>query len=265
MEKSSVSGSSEDLPSAWETLAGVAGKPVAIFCDYDGTLTSIVSDPSLALLSGTVRRSLARIAQCRILAIVSGRDLSEVRALVDLDGVIYAGSHGFEIEGPGVERFEHPSLAGLPADLGSVQEVLRRDLASLPGVLLQRKRYSVAVHTRTSRSERERDEARSIAEAAVATRPRLRLQEGKEVLELRPDVDWDKGRAVSYVLDALGPSPIPLYLGDDRTDEDAFAVVRARYGWAILVGDSEETAATHTLSQTGVESFLEALADVVCA
>jgi trehalose-phosphatase len=261
-------------PSALERIDEIAGalgsRAPSIFLDYDGTLTPIAERPEDAVLSGPMRERLRALARRATVSVVSGRDLDQVRRLVALDTVVYAGSHGFDIAGPGGLRLEHPDGAALLPEVDRAEEDLRRSAGDMPGVLVERKRFSVAVHFRLA--ARELVAAVEAAVERVAARhPRLARLRGKEVVELRPDVAWDKGTAVLWLLERLGRSGLgsgsaslptyPIYLGDDTTDEDAFRALDGR-GIGIAVLDApRETLARYSLRDPeGVGRFLEALA-----
>ena len=237
-------------------------RPV-LFLDYDGTLTPIVSRPHLAVLSESVRGTLSELAERWPVAIVSGRDRADVQRLVGIDGLIYAGSHGFDIRGPELSS-EHG--AAFLADLDGLEQALRQTLASIDGALLERKRYSLAVHVRGLAADAA-DAVESAVDAALSRQTRLRKGTGKMVFELLPRVDWNKGKAVLHILETLrtaGTGGLPIYVGDDRTDEDAFMALAGR-GVGILVAETpRETAAYYTLRDPGeVHRFLRRLLDAV--
>jgi len=252
------------LPSALnlidEIIAGAGGKRPAVFLDYDGTLTPIVCYPEDAWLSESMRHVLRELGAQAPIAILSGRDLDDVRRRVDLDGIVYAGSHGFDIAGPG----------GLCRQLGAeylsildtAEKELRQALDEIPGAQLERKRFSVAAHYRNVNKNDVLMLARAV-EAVAARYPELRRINGKKVYELLPDIDWDKGKAVIWLMESLGldrENVRPIYLGDDTTDEDAFRALEHR-GVGILVTDeSQLTAARYSLKNpTEAEDFLRAL------
>ena len=249
------------LPSALDSDTDLARqletKRPALFLDYDGTLTPIVARPELATLDGAVRRTLAELAACCPVAIVSGRDRADVQRLVGIDGLIYAGSHGFDIRGPGL-RSEH-GAAFLP-DLDGVEADLRMSLARIQGVLLERKTYSLAVHVRSLAPDIV-GAVEAVVDTALNRHTRLRKGTGKMVFELLPRLDWHKGKAVLHIMEALRLSTahvLPIYIGDDRTDEDAFAAL-AGCGVGILVAESPRpTAAYYTLRDPDeVHRFLQ--------
>jgi len=221
----------------------LAGKRPALFLDYGGTLASIRDRPEDARLSEDMRlilRSVARVAQ---VVVVSGRDLDEVSALVGLQEITYAGSHGLEIRGPGL-RLELPEGIDASDDLDRATVDLTAALKTIPGVRLTRKRFSIVVHYGRPAGG-DPDLVESTVKRVQAHFPHLHLTGGKAVIELLPDIDWDKGRAVRWLLSELGlegPEVLPIYVGDDVTDEDAFRSVRGR-GLGILVSERPQPSA----------------------
>lgn len=255
-----------DLPDALarfeEIERRLGGKTPALFLDYDGTLTPIVSRPDLAVLDEDMRRALRKLAQSLPVAIISGRDRADVERLVGLPELVYAGSHGFDIAGPGGLRREFEGAAEFVPVLRQAEMRLRAALGGIAGVLIEPKRYAVAVHYRLV-DEKDVGVVETAFDAVLGEAGSLQRTEGKKVFELRPSLDWDKGKAVSWLLAELGldgPGILPLYIGDDDTDEDAFAALAGR-GIAILVADSpRSTRARYRLdSPRAVGAFLRRL------
>jgi len=254
------------IPSALEHVHEIARSAdrLAVFLDYDGTLTSIVSHPEDAWLSESMRQTLGSLAARVPVAILSGRDLDDVRGRVLVDGIVYAGSHGFDIAGAGGLRREL-GAAYLPV-LDAAETELREALDEIPDAQLERKHFSVAAHYRNVNE----DDALKVAIAVdtVAARHReLRKINGKKVYELLPDIDWDKGKAVLWLLETLElerGSALPIFIGDDRTDEDAFGALEKR-GVGILVSEQPHvTAARYCLNNPEeVERFLRGLTENV--
>jgi len=254
------------IPSALEHVEKIAprGGRLAVFLDYDGTLTPIVSHPEDAWLLESMRETLRSLAARVPVAILSGRDLDDVRGRVHVDGIVYAGSHGFDIAGAGGLHREF-GAAYLPV-LDAAEAELRDALDDIPGAQLERKHFSVAAHYR---NVNEIDASRvAVAVAAVAARHRkLRRIDGKKVYELLPDIDWNKGKAMLWLLETLElerGNALPIYIGDDRTDEDAFLALEKR-GIGILVSEQPQvTAASYWLKNPEeVECFLRALIENV--
>ncbi len=251
------------IPSALEHVQEIAERSgrLAIFLDYDGTLTPIVSRPDEAVLMESTRAILRTLAEKMPVAILSGRELKDVRKRVDIDGIVYAGSHGFDIAGPrGLRRQEATKF--LPA-LDAAEKELRGKLAGITGALIERKRFSIAAHYRNV-NESDFPELEHAVSEVAARHGELRTMEGKKVYELLPNTDWDKGKAVLWLLENLGlerAGARPIYIGDDRTDEDAFRALEQR-GVGILVSEEPRpTAANYSLKDpTEVERFLREVA-----
>ena len=252
------------LPSALnrveEIIAGGGGKRLAIFLDYDGTLTPIVSRPEDALLSDSMRQALQELTARAPVAILSGRDLDDVRRRVDVDGIVYAGSHGFDIAGPrGLRR--QVTTDFLP-NLDAAENELHDALDGIPGAQVERKHFSVAAHYRNV-GENDVPKIQRVVDTVAGRHRTLRRIDGKKVYELLPATDWDKGKAVIWLLETLGLSRAnlrPIYIGDDTTDEDAFRALK-QVGVGIRVSEeSQPTAASYSLKDpVEVERFLRAL------
>jgi len=265
-ERVSSTASTSNLPSALkhtEEILGARGQRLAVFLDYDGTLTPIVARPEDATLGSQMRETVERLAQACQVAVVSGRDLADVRERVGLDGIVYAGSHGFDIVGPGGLRKENPEARTCLPALDQAEAALRQATAAIPGAQIERKKYSIAIHFRNVPDARVKD-VEPLVDAVAEQHSNLRKGHGKKVFELQPDIEWHKGRAVLWLLQALKldtPEVLPLYVGDDLTDEDAFKALRER-GVGIVVRDEPRpTAARYALDNTReVGSFLALLA-----
>src|SRR5438034_11515042 len=250
------------LPSALKHVQEIArrsGHP-AIFLDYDGTLTPIVSHPEKALLSDSLRQALRALVMQAPVAILSGRDLDDVRQRVDIGAIVYAGSHGFDIAGPRGLRKEM-ATEFLPR-LDMIEKELGKQLTGIAGARMERKRFSIAAHYRNVNESDVPKVERAVSEVAARYRE-LRKMDGKKVYELLPDIDWDKGKAVLWLLEGLGLQLAkirPIYIGDDRTDEDAFRALE-KSGVGILVSEEPRpTAASYSLKEpTEVERFLREL------
>jgi alpha,alpha-trehalase len=258
-----------DLPSALRRLREIAaaleGRTPAVFLDYDGTLTPIVDRPEDALLPPEARRAVEHLAARCPVAVVSGRDLDDVRALVGVDGISYLGSHGFDILTPDGSRHQK-AREHLPA-LEAAEADIRPALEAIPGSRLERKRFAIALHYRQVSGDATA-EVEAAVDRAAAGHPELRKTGGKKVFELRPAVDWDKGKAARWLLGVLGldgGDVLALYIGDDETDEDAFRAIRDRGLGIVVRGESDQrpTAARYQLGHPGeVARFLDELASL---
>ncbi len=257
-------------PSAFEKRdelwARVGNRRVAVFLDYDGTLTPIVGRPELAVLSEEMRETLAALSQRCPVMVISGRDRGDVERLVGLKGLVYAGCHGFDIAGPEGPGLSHLEASGYAPIVAQAARDLERELAPIPGIIVENKTYAVAVHFRLAGTE-DIGRVEHIVDGVVARNPQLRKTGGKKVFELRPNMDWDKGKAVLWLLDALDldtAEVVPLYIGDDVTDQDAFDALHGK-GLSILVAqDPQATRADYRLADPAeVGRFLEELTAVL--
>lgn len=256
-----------DLPSALENMESIVDsthrRPV-VFLDYDGTLTPIVAQPEDAVLSDAMRMVVQRLAQVCTVAVISGRDLPDVRNRVAVQGIIYAGSHGFDIAGPGGLRLENEEAQACVPALDQAEISLREQLHAIPGARVERKRYSVAVHYRNVPEDRVQ-EIEPIVDRVHRRHDALRRSGGKKVFELQPRIDWHKGCAVLWLLKTLQldcSEVLPVYLGDDLTDEDAFQALAQRGVGIVIRDEPRPTAAQYALETTEeTANFLEQLAN----
>ncbi|PQP52419.1 trehalose-phosphatase, partial [Mycolicibacterium austroafricanum] len=254
-----------ELPNALASYGQLIGITSAresmLFLDYDGTLSPIVSDPAAARLVEGADEALELVSKVCPVAILSGRDLADVSARVGTPGVWYAGSHGFELTSPDGAYHCNDAAAVFVPVLEEAAAELNKTLAQIAGVRVEHKRFAVAVHYREVAPEQ-------VSEIVSAThqlgaRRGLRVTSGRMLVELRPDLDWDKGTTLAWIRDRIDPSGslLPIYIGDDLTDEDAFDAVRFD-GIGIVVGHDEDgdrkTAANFTLqSPEQVREFIQ--------
>lgn len=243
-----------------------AARHLLLLFDFDGTLCPFHSDPDAVHLTDTVRGFLGTLAgdAASTLGIISGRRLPDLhqRARISRD-VYLAGFHGLEIEAPGA-AFMHPDAAAATPLMRSVGEVVSAQLSALPGVFIEDKVFSIALHyrdavepVRTVAQERFLSAARAHLEAG-----RLRLLPGACVLELLPGVSWNKGHALEWIrerVESLHGPTFSVYVGDDVTDEDAFRAV-GPHGMTIAASERADGAEFRLDGPAGVERLLRALA-----
>jgi alpha,alpha-trehalase len=255
-----------DALAAFGQLAGVVGaRRPAIFFDFDGTLSDIVDQPGAAALVPGAAKALLSLAALYPVAVLSGRGLEDIQARVGLPGLWYAGSHGFEMVGPDGRYHRNETAAEAIPVLADAAAELTERLASIRGVTVEHKRYAVAVHYRNAAPE-----AATAVTAAVhdvGGRNRLKVTSGRKVVELRPNLDWDKGRTLQWIVDQVsGEEPLlPIFVGDDLTDEDGFDSV-LHDGIGIVVRHLEDgdraTAARFSLDDPAhVREFIERLVE----
>jgi trehalose-phosphatase len=241
----------QELPSALyernHLFFRMGNKKPAIFFDYDGTLTPIVSQPEDAILDDEMRETVKKTATHFPVAIVSGRDTNDIKELVNLDELVYAGSHGYHIIGPDNLYLEHEEAQAILPLLDQLEKSLKMELKpQIKGSKIDRKKYAIAVHYRNV-EDGDVKKLKEYVKETVANDNRLKLGKGKKVLEIKPSIDWHKGKAVHWLLDRLNldnGNNIPIYFGDDVTDEDAFREI-IDDGIGIIIGEHDHPTAAH--------------------
>ena len=235
--------------------------PILLGLDFDGTLTPLRDRPDAVELDESTRAILAGLASNPrvVVMIVSGRSIADVSARVGLSDLAIAGNHGLEIEGKGLSFIE-PAALSSSNRLGELAAVLQTRLAHIFGVLVERKGLTLGIHYRNVALNHWDEVSRVVREAAESEPTLFVLRSGKLVWEIRPAVDWHKGRAILWTLDRLNLSnPLIFYFGDDLTDEDAFGFLPQSY--TVKVGDpSSPTLARYFVEDpTAVREFLARL------
>ncbi|MBL7071534.1 MAG: trehalose-phosphatase [Candidatus Omnitrophica bacterium] len=220
------------------------------FLDYDGTLTPIVSRPDLAVISKEMKSTVEKLSGKHMVAIVSGRMREDVEGLAEIKDIFYAGSHGFDILGPGFSMI-HPKAKEAISVVAEVIEKLSKKLSNIEGLIIEKKKFSVAVHYRLVDEAKHLPQIKAFVENIAKEYGSLCLMKGKKVFELLPNISWDKGQAIRWIMKALKLSwkeSSCVYIGDDVTDEYAFRSMRTR-GTGILVSkDLRPSAADFWLS-----------------
>jgi len=261
----------EHLFKSWQAFSTDcrAASHILFLSDYDGTLTPIVDRPRDAVLSPAVRDMLSSLARKSdfSVGIISGRSLAELKYMTAIEGIYYAGNHGLEIEGPALDYIS-PDAEYAKAMIKDLAGQLAAALENIAGVIVEDKGLGLSVHYRLVKEE-EQDDVAVIFKRVIsplADAGKIKTTSGKKVFEVRPPIDWHKGKAVESIrreiksllkLDGV----LTIYMGDDTTDEDAFNVLHRPEGWSIYVG--EENSSSHAEyylnSVTEVEELLSRL------
>jgi alpha,alpha-trehalase len=247
-------------------LTAVLARGSLLLClDFDGTLSEIVPQPADARpLSGVgeVLSALARDPARVTVAIISGREIAEVRRMLGVErGILFAGTHGLEIVGAdGVSRLA-PGVEAAEADLAAARAWLARNVAITEGFVIEDKRIAIAVHYRMVEPALARERCAALRNFVEAKTPGLRILRGKMIDELLPRGIGGKGRAIRTLLQECAyPKSVPVYFGDDTTDEDAFQQIRDD-GIGVLVGSARPSWARYRVaSPSEVRRLLAELA-----
>lgn len=212
--------------------------------DFDGTLAPIESDPDTPALTPENRAAIAALRDQPgvSVAVVSGRGLDDLVERVDLPGLDYAGNHGLELAVDG-ERTVHPIAAKRLPKLRRIRAELATRLAPIPGCELEDKRLSLSVHVRGA-TPADADLACRRTANVVETLggDEFRLETGKSVLEVLPAVPVGKDHAVRVLRMGSRADALPVFVGDDTSDEAAFEEV-CTDGVAVHVGPGRDTTA----------------------
>ncbi|KAH9616602.1 hypothetical protein KSS87_022519 [Heliosperma pusillum] len=211
-----------------------------------------------------MRNTVRKLARYFPTAIVSGRCRDKVYNFVRLAELYYAGSHGMDIKGPTKGVLYQPASEFLPT-MDEVYNTLLVKTKPILGAKVEHNKFCLSVHFRCV-DEKKWTELAHEVRSVLKKYPKLRLTQGRKVLEIRPTIKWDKGKALEFLLESFGLSncsdAFPVYIGDDRTDEDAFKVLQDRgHGFGILVSKiAKETNASYYLEgPSEVMNFLQRL------
>jgi trehalose 6-phosphate phosphatase len=214
-----------------------------LFLDYDGTLADFAPTPEHVVPDPAVVDLISRLAQhprFRV-AVVSGRRLSHVQELIPVPGILLAGTYGIELQTPEGARIDRLDYDSLRPPLAALKPQWAGLIAGRQGFFLEDKGWALALHARFAaggEAGRVLDDARRMAETArlLASTPELyRLLGGHKFLEIGPRLAH-KGLTVGHLMDEYSwPGALPVYLGDDDKDEEAFGVIKARGGVAVVV------------------------------
>ena len=242
-----------------DRLAGADGLLLGL--DFDGTLAPIAEDPDVPSLSESMRQSLEALAhrdEVRVV-VVSGRELADLTERVGIPDVACAGNHGLEVSCDG-ERRVPEAVRQRQSAVRTVRQRVSQKLSDIPGSHLEDKGVTFTVHVRKTPPKCV-DDVRAVLREIVAGQPEVKVTEGKQVFEVRPSVNHDKGTAMQRFLEETPDDWLTLYLGDDTTDEDAFEAIQPE-GVGIYVGADTATAADYRVAtQEDVLLFLRWLSD----
>lgn len=234
---------------------------IILLLDYDGTLVPIAKRPELAVVTREVKELLRSLTERFKVGIISGRSLPEVKKLIGLNGIYYVGNHGLEIDGPGA-KFTRPEAENVRPTINKICRRLRKDLGGIKGVIVEDKGLTSSIHYRLV-EKGELGELKNIFYDVInphVNSGEIRVTRGKKVFEIRPNIDWGKGKAVLWIIKAIDPKEnlTPIYIGDDKTDEDAFLALKKRGITVLVSGKSKRSNAKFFLRNVDeVKEFLE--------
>ena len=245
-------------------------KFILLLLDYDGTLTPIVETPKKALISKDAKellQKLSRMPYCK-LGIISGRSLQDLKHIIGIEGLIYVGNHGLEIEGPKI-KFESQISPRLKSIIRNIATDIQKRISGIKGALIEDKGLTLSIHYRLVGKEDLPVLEKIISEVTnpYAGRDKIKVNSGKKVYEIKPPVKWDKGKVALWLLAreqflSGEKNVLPVYVGDDYTDEDAFKALE-RKGLTVFVGEPGNSKADYYLKNTEeVAKFLRLITDL---
>lgn len=236
-------------------------KKIFLMMDYDGTLAALRGKPQAAFLSQSLRVLLKKISKFIPVAIISGRSLRDIKRKIEVRKLTVVGNHGLEWEINGQHK-----QAIIPIDMIKTLKQAKRNLLALqgdfPGSFLEDKILTLAFHYRLVNT---RLINKLLQEAlkrlnTFQQQKLLEVRQGKKILDIRPALDWNKGKAVQVLLGRK--KTLPVYVGDDATDEDAFKAIPN--GITVRVGKNKQSAARYYVrNEREVASFVRWLITIV--
>jgi trehalose-phosphatase len=213
---------------------------IFLFLDYDGTLTPIRRIPELALLSPSTRKSLESLVSIPrvVLTIVSGRALTEIKRLVNLDNLNYVGNHGLEMR-VGASEYKLTQAKRIKERMSSLFRKIKGKTRQFSGILVENKRLTLSIHYRMAKEDCLPQLKEIVTSVVSPFKRNYELREGKKVLEIKPKSKKNKGWAVGKIIQLYNsnrkPKPLYFYFGDDLTDEDGFKLINWRKGYSVLI------------------------------
>lgn len=228
-------------------------KQYCLFLDIDGTLSEFHPDPAQSFIPFTTLNTLQQLSDSNVSVIfLTGRSVQAASELLFPLQLPIAGTHGLEIK---IDDHTQFSIATDAIHFSSLQHDVQKRCRPYPQLLIENKTYSVAIHYR--QYPELADIARQIAEEVLNTHPGLKINEGKCVFELLPK-QADKGQAIQTLLEYLNfEDVLPVFIGDDKTDESGFKVINHLKGISIKVGPEPTQAHYRLKNVEDVADFLE--------
>lgn len=241
------------LFSEWKMIRKKIGsRPVCLMLDFDGTLANIRRDPDKAHLSSGAVLTLKNAASNPKIdvSVISGRSLKDIRKRVGIKKITYAGNHGLEIQGPGI-KFLTTGAPEIKKRMSRIARELRKEFRKINGVIIEHKGLTVSVHFRMVKKSGIDDVEEVLKKVTTPflSKQEIMITSGKKIWEVRPPVKWDKGRTALFLIEKKRKTTkkiLPIYIGDDRTDEDAFKAI-GKGGICVFVGRLGRSAAPYYL------------------
>ncbi len=230
-----------------------------LFFDFDGTLVPISKNPKDCYLSGELKESLYKLKDKIKIGIISGRDLKDLKRRISVENIYYCGSHGLQIDGPDI-KYTNPDVYKLKPYIYEIFSKFKNLSKMYPGVFIEKKSFSFTIHYRQVDGKQRKDLKRLFLQIISNYEEKnIKVINGKMVFEVFPAVDWNKGRAVKFIIENFNRKVLPIFIGDDLTDETVFIEIKDE-GLTVKVGYSKKTMAKYFLrNQREVYRFINIL------
>jgi trehalose 6-phosphate phosphatase len=240
------------LPLSPALAQRLSGRPFLLLLDIDGTLSPIAPRPAEAIVTPDTRRAICTLVGLAgtHVALISGRAAGDARRLVGVDSVWVIGNHGIEVAPPNKGPTVRADVARFAEQVAAASARCAETARRYPGVVVEDKHWTLSVHYRTADRAIVPELEATVLE--IARELGLKVTYGKEVLEVRPPVDIDKGTAavdLARTLGAMNDDASIFCAGDDQTDEDAFRALRAVHAASVTV----RVGATATAASSSAE------------
>lgn len=241
----------------------VKGKNIFLFFDFDGTLVPIMKNPEDCYLSYELKKLLQKLKNKIKIGILSGRDLKDLRKRISIRGLYYSGSHGLQIESPEI-KYINPDAERLTPYINEAYRKFKKLTDKFAGMLIEKKDFSFTIHYRQVEPEKRKELKKIFFDMISKYKGNyIKVLNGKMVFEILPAVNWDKGSAVSFLIDNFQNKHYPIFIGDDITDETVFSKINDR-GLTIRVGNSKKTMAKYFIRNQGeVYKFVTIMNEVL--
>jgi trehalose 6-phosphate phosphatase len=227
------------------------GTRLALLFDYDGTLAPIVMHPDLAELPAATRQFLVQLAGLPRIEVgfISGRSLADLKSMVRMRNVVYAGSCGLELELPD-SSMEHPRARERGPAIDHAVESLGPILSRYAGAWMEKKPLSITIHYRAVPREEAPFLRQCVDTAMRRYRGLLTTVDASKAFEILPDIGWNKGEAARFIVERHLEPTVVLYAGNDANDFHALEWVACRAGVSIGVGPSAPSCAEFCVDDT---------------
>lgn len=240
-------------------------KKLFLSFDFDGTLVPLKKNPDDCYLTDNIKESLNQLKKKVRIAIISGRDLEDLKKRISIDGIFYSGNHGLQIEGPDM-RHTNPDAESFKCYLDEIYIKVKKLMNRIPGIIVERKTFSFALHYRQVEINLRKELKNLFSEVISSSdikNKNIKVLTGKMVFEVLPAIDWNKGKTVLFILKNFGEEFLPVFIGDDRTDETVFKEI-GNIGLTVRIGRSKNTSAEYFLRrQSEVYKFIKNIREVL--